>query len=75
MFAKLFENEKYGQVLVTKDTNDEDAPQIKITFDFEGMIVKYAPTYANSDEGIENRDFYFSSITEEQVMANVEADC
>lgn len=73
MFAKLFENEKYGQVLVTKDTNDEDAPQIKITFEFEGIIFKYSPTYKNSDAGVAERDFLFNAITEKQVMANVEA--
>ena len=73
MFAKLFEHEKYGQVLVTKDTNEEDAPQLKITFEVDGMTVAYAPTYKNSDDGVEKRDFYFNAITEEQAIASVEA--
>ena len=72
MFAKLFELEKHGQVLVTKDNSDEDAPQIKITFEIEGAIIKYAPTYENSDAGLEKRNFCFENITEQQVIANVE---
>lgn len=32
MFAKLFESEKYGQILVKKDTNDDGDPELRFYF-------------------------------------------
>lgn len=29
-FAKLFEDEKYGQILVLRDRNDDDEPCVKV---------------------------------------------
>ena len=73
MFAKLFKHEKYGQVLVTKETSDDNEPKIKIRFEIEGAEIDFAVGYEKGDKGFEKRDFYFNNITNEQVAANVEA--
>lgn len=71
MFAKLFNTKEHGQILVFKTKAEDDAPQIKITFESDGITVSYAPTYANSEEGEKTRDHYFDAFTEEMAINNI----
>ena len=72
MFAKLFESEENGQVLVTKGENDEDQPQINFTFEFDGGVCKFSPTYKGDTDGYEQRDKYFDELTETRTFEIVE---
>lgn len=73
-FAKLFESEKYGQILVVKSTDDYDKPSIKFSCEPEGFgICSISANYADTDEGWDKRDVEFEKITIERAEAGAEA--
>lgn len=62
-FAKLFETDE-GQVLVTKDTNDEGAPCLLVHFVTEGgHFGKLVFSYEDTDTGWASLDEVFESCT------------
>lgn len=65
-FCKLFESEKFGQILVMKDTRDDGAPAVFVKFIPQGMGV-CGPDYAfnddNEDDAWDKVDKLFDSIT------------
>lgn len=58
-FAKLFESEKYGQILVKND--DEDGvPQLQVFFQPEGLgVCRSAITFTEDDDGYDKCDAAF----------------
>lgn len=73
-FAKLFESDKYGQILVTKDTDDAGAPSIKFSCEPEGYgICSIGAGYSDTDSGWEKRDREFEKITIENAEAGAKA--
>lgn len=66
MFAKLFDSEKHGQILVKSDTGGDDyAPEIRFYFESNNPnfgICSVALTYTNDDSGFDKRDEAFKSI-------------
>lgn len=74
MFAKLFYSPKYGQILITKTTDDHNRPVLRLTVDTDAVInrvfecvglldVDFA--YEKCKKGQETVDTYFANITEE----------
>ena len=73
-FAKLFESEKYGQILVIKSTDDTEKPEIKFSCEPEGFgVCSIGAKFANTDEGWANRDSQFDKITLERAEAGAGA--
>ena len=76
-FAKLFEHAALGQLLVQRDSNDEDQPGIRITFDM-GME-DLAPCHVflavgGVDDETANQaaDQLFQTFDEEMAAASVQ---
>ncbi len=67
IFAKLFETE-LGQILVKKDTNEEDDSEIRFYFTANGLgVCSSAYTYKNEDSAIN----FFENITKESATSAV----
>jgi hypothetical protein len=66
MFAKLFDSEKHGQILVKSDTGgDEYKPEIRFYFESNNPrfgICSIALTYTDDDGGFDKRDAAFETI-------------
>ncbi|MGD9809673.1 MAG: hypothetical protein AB7E76_02665 [Deferribacterales bacterium] len=64
-FAKLYETEKYGQILVLKEDH-EDEPSISVKVRPEGLGgASFSFNYNDSDEGIEELCRCFDEFTQE----------
>ena len=71
MFAKLYETE-LGQILVKRDTHDDGRPEIRFYFEPEGFgVCSHALTYPDTDEGFNDRDKFFDSLTVEKAVSFV----
>ena len=72
-FAKLFESEEYGQVLVINDKDSEDLPALVIKFTAEGLgVCEACLSYVDdSDESYDKRDIAFENITEVEALGAV----
>lgn len=58
-FCKIVNHDEFGQILATRETNDESDPVIKVTVcpNVEGIdLMSTAFTYDDSDEGYKKRD-------------------
>lgn len=69
-FAKIFESETFGQILVMKDTNDDDDPCVTVMFDpqiegFENIKTRFG------FEEDERRDRVWDDITLEKAESVV----
>lgn len=54
MFAKLFDHEKYGQLLVKLDTDNEGDPEVRTYFKPKGLgVCSVAAGFKDDDEGWE----------------------
>jgi hypothetical protein len=49
-FAKLFEDEKYGQILVIRDTDDEGEPCVKVMAQPHGLGICAVSLAFSNDE-------------------------
>lgn len=48
MFAKLYNDTEYGQILIKMDTNDDGEPEIRLYFEPEGFgVCSLAMEYAD----------------------------
>lgn len=66
-FAKLFEFDDIGQVLVTTDTHDDNGkPLVALRCDWEGLTATPSWQFPDTDDGYDLRDKYFNSIDAEQ---------
>lgn len=69
-FAKLFEDEKYGQIVVLNDENSEYLPAILVKFSAEGFgVCETAFVYKDDEEGsYEKRDAAFETFSHEDAV-------
>jgi hypothetical protein len=72
-FARLIEHPDVGQVLITKEVDDEPgfAPIIRITFDPNAEDLapsSIALKFPDSDQGLQQRDTAFDEIEESRVI-------
>lgn len=78
MFAKLYEDAKLGQILLTKETVDhpevvdETCPAIKIQISAEGMRFGIELPFPNDEEGFSKRNLLFDEFTEERAIEAAE---
>jgi len=68
MFAKLYNSEKYGQILVKNDTDSEDgSPEVRFYAQPEGFgICSLALGFKDSDEGFDSADEAFNNVDQEK---------
>lgn len=76
-FAKLFAHATLGQLLVQRDSNEDDKPGIRITFD--PAVDQLAPCHiflsvGGTDEDTANKaaDAMFDQFTEDMAASSVE---
>lgn len=69
-FAKIFENDEVGQILVTKGrVGEDDNPGVRITFAQPDMgQISTELGYHDDDEGWEEADKAFEQMTEEVAL-------
>jgi hypothetical protein len=67
-FAKLYEHEGIGQVLVMKTGNDEGAPSLKFIINLDGEEVAAGPTYRDDDDGWASLDKAFDKVDEQTAV-------
>lgn len=72
-FAKVFTFEKYGEVLVFKDSDDGD-PKLMFSTNPEFGRVDSSLTFIDTDEGWEARDRAFDSMDRDRVEKYVEEE-
>lgn len=63
MFAKTFNSESYGQVLITKKENDDGDPALVCTVEPDGFgLCELSMAYRPTDKGYETRDSTFETV-------------
>ena len=73
MFAKLFEHEKHGQLLVKMDMDQEGSPEIRTFFEPEGFgVCSIAIGFPDTDEGWDGAETLFQAYGIEQAVVTVE---
>lgn len=77
MFAKIFESENYGQLLVKIDTSPEDStPEVRYFFEPEGLgVCSIAYSFADTDLGWEQADALFANDDLQKIESTVSAFC
>ncbi|WP_179038156.1 hypothetical protein [Limnobaculum xujianqingii] len=66
-FAKLFEFDDIGQVLITTDTHDEnDHPIVALRCEYNGVSAIPSWGFSDTEVGLNLRDKHFASIDREQ---------
>ena len=64
-FAKLYENEEVGQILVELNSDDKEKPTVTIKFIPEGLgVCAVAAGYQDSDIGWGKAEEFFNSLSE-----------
>lgn len=74
-FAKLFEHEKYGQILIVKKQNEESQPIISWSYKpsiEEIDLIELFLIYNDSDEGQKTRDEHFEKFDIQKAVKLVE---
>lgn len=68
-FCKVFEDEKWGQILCMKDAGDDGNPVIKVMIEPEGLgICSAVLHYKDTDEGWDTRDQVFADVLDEKFI-------
>ncbi len=72
-FAKLFETEDLGQVLVKIDTNEDCLPEVRFYFEPPGLGVCSIGVNADTDshEDWNKIEMFFDSVDEEVALRHV----
>ena len=65
-FAKLFEFDDIGQVLITCDTLEDDQPAVLLRCGNDGVTATPSWGFEDSDEGLVLRNKLFAMIDREQ---------
>jgi len=67
-FFKIFKSEKYGQILVINNVNEEGNPSVEIKFEGfnEFGICSINAAFAGSSEGFDNANQLFETTTNNQ---------
>ena len=73
MFAKLYETDEFGQILVKLDQSDGDCvPEVRIYFEPENLgVCSTAFKYKDSDDGWDKAEKYFNEIDQSTAMSTV----
>lgn len=72
VFAKLFENEKYVQILVKIDS--DESPEVRTYFKPEGLgVCSFAVAFEDSDDGWDKAEAYFELLTENQCIKMIDS--
>ncbi len=64
-FAKLFQSNKYGQILAVRQDNDEGIPELRVNVHPDGLgVCSIALSFSDEDkdEGYEKRDDAFEIL-------------
>ena len=70
MFAKLFNTEQHGQILVKIDTDDEYKTEVRFWFEPDNLgVCSMALKYANEDD--DKAQTYFDNLNESEAVAIV----
>jgi len=73
MFAKIFETEKYGQILVKFDESDENTPEIRFYFKPTDMgVCSLAAQYKDTEKDRELSRDYFEKVDEFSAIAVID---
>ena len=74
-FAKLYETEEYGQILVKIDTNDETNPEIRYFFEPKNLgVCSVATAFKDdSDKSWDSAELIFNDVCEKKAKAVVKA--
>lgn len=72
-FARVFETQQFGQVVIMRDRDPAGYPSVTIYSMLAGTdaIVPSWITFSDDAEGFEERDKVFSELTEEDVTTTV----
>lgn len=73
-FAKLFESERYGQILITRDTDDEERLCLSLRCKIEGLECTNVISFDDSDgkTALEKEEYAFNDITKDIAELYVE---
>ncbi len=72
-FAKIFQSEAFGQILVKKDDNDQDDPEIRFFFNPDQLgICSLAVAFKNVENQDKAQKEVFEGLTLEKVEGVVE---
>lgn len=73
-FAKIFESEKIGQILVQKDFNVDENYSVKISGYYPGGSLSFGLNFDFTEEGKKNMVKLFDSLDLEKVTALVKSE-
>jgi hypothetical protein len=75
MFAKLYESNRFGQILVKIDTDsDEGRPEVRFYFKPKGLgVCSAALIFADSDQGWELAEEAFQQLSLEKGESMIES--
>lgn len=69
MFAKIFETEEQGQILVKKDQTEGGCAEVRFFFEPESLgVCSVAVNFDDTDAGWASADNIFSEITEKMAV-------
>jgi hypothetical protein len=73
MFAKVYEYENRSEILVKKDVNKDECPEVRVFFQPEELgVCNFAFTYHDTDTGYESQEKCFDELTKEKAFSLVE---
>jgi hypothetical protein len=68
-FAKIFQHKKFGQVVVSMDSEEDKSPSISIRFQVEdGFFYNYKLGFYDTKDGYEKRNKIFEEFVEEEAF-------
>jgi len=69
-FCKIFQSEKYGQILVVNDTNDDYKPSIQVKFNCmaDYGVCSVDLIFEDNEDGYIKADKAFETMTEQHAI-------
>ena len=75
-FAKLYQTDKFGQILVTTQLDDDGHPEISYRFGVEnGGNITISHSFSDTDEGYDKRDANFEKTDLAKAVTIAELFC
>ena len=71
-FAKVFDSEKFGQILIMKDRNTEGNPSLNVHICIDGGNMNIALGFTDDEEGYEKQERLFGKADMEFAEKMVE---
>jgi hypothetical protein len=73
MYAKLFDNAQYEQILIKLDSDDDGKPEVRIYFAPDGLgVCSIAISFSDDSEGWEKAEKSFNLIDNEKAVKMVD---